>query len=112
MASSDIEGLLKALKAWQKAVRQITSKDLSADAKQKSLEDARNQVLDYLETDSVAGEIDALIQQAIAPNSLTPDDVRRTLIQDSDPLLAIELRTVHPLSVSRKDLETLVHEFL
>jgi len=107
-----IADLLVALKEWQSAIQQFKQKGKSWKAKEQQLAHAEQHVLRCLESEAVAVQIEALIQQAIAAPSLTAEDIRTSLIKDADPLLTIELRTVHPLAISRKDLEKVIVAFL
>jgi ribosome-binding protein aMBF1 (putative translation factor) len=108
----EITELLVALKAWRKAVKKLRSQDGSPEEREQRLEQARQQVLACLSEDKIMAELDALIQPAIAPDSLAAEDVRERLIKDAEPLMAIEMRTIQPLAVSRKQMATLFGLFL
>lgn len=107
-----IADLLTALDDWQTAIQQLKKKGTSWPAKEHQLAQAEQRVLQCLEQETVAQEMTALIEAAIAAKSPTAEDIRTSLIKDADPLLTIELRTVHPLAISRKDLEKVVATFL
>ncbi|MGF1523144.1 MAG: hypothetical protein ACFBSF_12585 [Leptolyngbyaceae cyanobacterium] len=109
---SHISGLLLALKQWQKAVYRLGRKDKPSHPQAKQLDAAQAKVLTYLEADPVTEEIDELIQQAIAPNSTSPEELRTILVKHSQPLLAVELQTLHPLTFNPQDLEEIVYVFL
>ena len=110
--ASDISGLLLALKQWQKAVDQLRKKGTSSQEKDQTVEKARQKVLQYLETEPITHQLDALIQRAIAPESTSVEEIREILVKHPQPLVSVELRTVRPLAVSNKDLETLIETFL
>lgn len=107
-----IADLLTALDDWQTAIQQFKKKGISWPAKEQQLAQAEQRVLRCLEAETVAQEIAALIAAAIAAKSPTAEDLRASLINDAEPLLTIELRTVQALAVSRKDLEKVVAAFL
>lgn len=110
--ASHISGLLSALKQWQKAINKLGKKGDSSISRKKQLDNARAQVLTHLTAEPVAEEIDELIQQAIAPDGTSAEALREILVKHSEPIVSIELKTVHPLTVSQKDLEEVVYVFL
>mgnify|MGYP001793863318 FL=1 len=112
MASgSEIDQLLRALKDWQKAVNQLTKKKVPLPAAEAQLAQAQQAVLAHLADEAIADKIDKLIYQAIA-DCQSAEAVRETLIKDGASLITIELKTVHPLSVSQHELEQLIERFL
>lgn len=112
MASgSEIEQLLQALKDWQKAVNQLTKKKMPLSAAEAQLAQAQQAVLAHLADEAIADKLDKLIYKAIATHH-SAETVRETLIKDGASLITIELKTVHPLSVSQHDLEQLIEQFL
>ena len=112
MASgSEIDQLLEALKDWQKAVNQLTKKKVPLPAAEAQLAQAQQAVLAHLADEAIADKIDKLIYKAIA-NDHSAEVVRETLIKDGASLITIELKTVHPLSVSQHELEQLIEQFL
>lgn len=110
--ASHISGLLLALKQWQKAVHRLGKKSKPSRSQATQVEATQEKVLTYLKAEPVAEEIDELIQQAIAPKSTTPEELRAILVKHPQPLLSIELQTVHPLTVNPEDLEEIVYVFL
>lgn len=110
--ASDVDDLLVALKKWRGAIKQLKKKGKSPEQRERQLRRAEQGVLTCLESDAVVQALEDLIEGAIAAPEPTAEDVRRILIQNGESLLTVELRTVHPLSVSRKDLEKLVTYFL
>ncbi|MEO1298027.1 MAG: hypothetical protein AAFW75_20060, partial [Cyanobacteria bacterium J06636_16] len=52
------------------------------------------------------------LHRAMAPTSTTPEELRAILVKHPQPLLSIELQTVHPLTVNPEDLEEIVYVFL
>jgi len=110
--AADISGVLTALKTWKKAVKKLRKKGQSWESREQRLERATERVLTYLSQEAIADEIDDLIQHAIATDSTSPDEVRDLLMKYPEPLVSVEMRTVHPLSVSRKDLAKLISTFL
>ncbi|HEY9887612.1 MAG TPA: hypothetical protein V6D02_04375 [Candidatus Obscuribacterales bacterium] len=110
--AAEIVTLLVALKEWQKAIAQLKHQGKSASEKHHTLEKARQQVLQQLQSEAIAKAIDELIAMAIAPDTPAAADVRATLSRDADSLLTVELRSVHPLTVSRKELEQVAATFL
>ncbi|MBE7380050.1 MAG: hypothetical protein F6J95_001400 [Leptolyngbya sp. SIO1E4] len=110
--ASDMAGLLSALKQWKKGVKKLKKKGVPAQTRTQAVEQARQAVLDYLAADPIADELDELIQRAVAPDSPSVKDVRETLVKHPHPIVAVELKTVQPLAVSHKDLETLIGTFL
>ncbi|MEM6437503.1 MAG: hypothetical protein AAF773_27155 [Cyanobacteria bacterium P01_D01_bin.115] len=112
MASgSEIEQLLQALKDWQKAVNQLTKKKMPLSAAEAQLAQAQQAVLAHLADEAIVDKLDKLIYKAIADCQLA-EAVRETLIKDGASLITIELKTVHPLSVSQHELEQLIEQFL
>ena len=112
MASgSEIEQLLQALKDWQKAVNQLTKKKIPLSAAEAQLAQAQQAVLAHLANEAIADKLDKLIYKAIA-DCQSAEAVRETLIKDGASLITIELKTVHPLSVSQHELEQLIEQFL
>lgn len=109
---SDIYGLLVALKKWQKSIEQLKRKGKASHARSRQTENARREVLSHLSDPAVTQDIDELIQTAIASKTHLAENVRKTLIKDSESLVATELKTVTPLSVKRKDFEKLASHFL
>jgi len=107
-----IAELLQALREWQSAIQQFKHQGIPWSAKEHQLAQAEQRVLRALESEAVASEMAALIKAAIATESSTAEDLRARVRQDADALLTIELRTVQPLAVSRKDLEKVVETFL
>ena len=110
-SGSEIEQLLQALKDWQKAVNQLTKKKMPLSAAEAQLAQAQQAVLAHLADEAIADKLDKLIYQAIATHH-SAETVRETLIKDGASLITIELKTVHPLSVSQHDLEQLIEQFL
>ena len=110
--ASKVTELLLALKDWQKAFKKFRKRGKSSKNSKQQLEQAQNKVLRYLESESVMAEVDALIQEAIASDDYTVEALREALIKDAESLISIELRTVHPLAISRKELEKIVDAFL
>ncbi|MEM0981746.1 MAG: hypothetical protein AAGH78_15920 [Cyanobacteria bacterium P01_H01_bin.58] len=109
---SDIPGLLTALKKWRKSVKKLRKKGKPLETREQKVAKARQQVLKHLGAESVTDDIDGVIHQAIAPDGTPVEAVRETLIKHPVPIIGTELRTIHPLAVSRKELETLIQEFL
>lgn len=109
---SDIPGLLTTLKKWRKSVKKLRKKGKPLETREQKVDKARQQVLKHLGAESVADDIDGVIHQAIAPEGTPVEAVRETLIKHPVPIIGTELRTIHPLAVSRKELETLIQEFL
>ena len=107
-----IAGLLQALQEWQSAIQQFKKQGTPWLVKEHQLAQAEQRVLRALESEAVASEVEALIEAAIATESATAEDLRARFRQDADALLKIELRTVQPLAVSRKDLDKVVETFL
>ena len=110
--ASQIAGLLLALKQWQKAVYKLGKKGKPSRSQAKQLQTTQRKVLAYLKTELVAEEIDELIQNAIAPDGTSPEELREILVKHPQPLLSIELQTVHPLTVNAEDLEEIVYVFM
>ncbi|MEO0988144.1 MAG: hypothetical protein AAFY20_21785 [Cyanobacteria bacterium J06639_14] len=110
--ASHISGLLLALKQWQRAINKLGKKGKVSVSREQQLANAQQQVLAYLKSEPVAEAIDELIRQAIAPDGTSPEELRAILVKHSQPLLSIELQTVHPLSVNPEDLEAIVSVFL
>ncbi|NER82920.1 MAG: hypothetical protein F6K42_25865 [Leptolyngbya sp. SIO1D8] len=106
--ASDMAGLLRALKRWRKGIKQIRKKGHSAQEPDHKIEQAREEVLAYLSSEAIADDLDSLIQKAIAPDSTSVETIRETLIKQPEPIVAVELKTIHPLAVSQKDLEKLI----
>lgn len=110
--ASDISEALLALKGWEKAVKKYRKKGFVDSEQIQKAEETRQKVLAHLSSTPVSEEIDELIQRAIAPDSTSAADVRETLVKHPEPLISVELKTVHPLAVSHKDLETVIDAFL
>jgi ribosome-binding protein aMBF1 (putative translation factor) len=110
--ASEVTELLIALKAWQKAVKQLKHQGKSTQEKMQQLEQAERQVLDCLEAAAVTTEIDALIQTATDSQALDAGTLRQRLRRDPDALLSTELQTLRPMTTSRTQLDQLVDEYL
>ncbi|MEO1094529.1 MAG: hypothetical protein AAFX01_06475 [Cyanobacteria bacterium J06638_28] len=109
---SDIPGLLTALKKWRKSVKKLRKKGKPLETREQKVAKARQKVLKHLGAESVTDDIDEVIHHAIAPDGTPVEAVRETLIKHPVPIICTELRTIHPLAVSRKELETLIQTFL
>lgn len=110
--AADISGMLNALKAWQKAVRRLRKKGQSLQSQEAILAQTRQSVLVFLEDAQIQAAVDALVQQAIAPSSLTAADLQNQLKRQPAPIVTTELQTLRSLAVSRKQLEQLLDQFL
>ena len=110
--ASHISGLLSALKQWRKAINKLGKKRDNPLTRKKRLDQAREHVLAYLAAEPVTVDMDELIQQAIAPASLSAESLRTILVKHPEPIVSIELKTIHPLAASQKDLEKVVYTFL
>jgi DNA gyrase/topoisomerase IV subunit A len=110
--AAEITELLIALKAWQKAVKQLKHQSKSPQEKAQQLQQAEQQVLTYLEAATVTAEIEALIQTAATDQALDAEAVRQQLRRDPDALLSTELQTLRPMTTSRTKLDQLVDEYL
>ncbi|MGF1458755.1 MAG: hypothetical protein ACFBSG_06985 [Leptolyngbyaceae cyanobacterium] len=110
--ASEIAKLLVALRQWQTAVDNYGHKQTSWSKKEQQLTKAEKRVIDCLKSQEVVTELEALIARAIASRDRSAEDVRAELIKNADPLLTVELRTVHPLGISRKELDKIVAYFL
>jgi ribosome-binding protein aMBF1 (putative translation factor) len=110
--ASDISELLKALKKWQKAIRQLKKKGKSPQQRQRQLERSEQEVMRYLTADTVQTEINDLIEAAIASDSPSAEELRAMLIRDTHPLIAIEIQTIKPLCLRPEDLEPIIAAFL
>ncbi len=108
----DIRELLRSLKQWQKAIRQLRKKGKSPAQRQQQLQKAQQAVMRALEMDTVDTQLKQLITTAASPDAANVDDLREVLIRDAQPLILVELRSVHPLPLRRKDLETIIDSFL
>lgn len=110
--ASDISETLRALNGWKIAVEKLKKKDHSPQARAQKVEEMRQKVLEHLASAPVTEKIDELIQRAIASDCTTVEDIRETLVKDPEPVVSVELKTVHPFAVSRQDLETIIGVFL
>lgn len=110
--AAHIEGLLVALKQWKQATNKLSKKGQPPSVRQKKMVKARKRVLTHLAIEPVEADLDELIQDALAPDSTSTQDIRKTLVKHPQPLLTLELKTVHPMAVKQKDLSKLVYLFL
>lgn len=110
--AAEITELLIALKAWQKAVKQLKHQGKSPQEKAQQLEQAERQVLACLEAAAVTAEIDALIQTARTDQAFDAETVHQQLRRDPDTLLSTELQTLRPMTTSRTKLDQLADEYL
>lgn len=110
--AADIQELLVALKAWQRAIKQLNHQERSLAARRQAVTQASEVVLQALASDRVEAEIDQLIQAAAISNDFSSQQVRNQLQQNPDDLIKVELRSVRPIPVSRTKFETLTTAFL
>ncbi|NEQ43613.1 MAG: hypothetical protein F6K00_08665 [Leptolyngbya sp. SIOISBB] len=109
MASAVTE-LLVALRAWQKAVKQLKHQGKPPEERQQQLQVAEQQVLVQLAKKPVEAEIDDLIQTAAA--AATTAELRSLLRQDPAPFLSAELGSIHPMGVSHNTFNQVITEYL
>lgn len=103
--------LLIALKAWQKAVKQLKHPDSSLEERQQQLQAAEQEVLKQLATEAVADEINRLIQSATASEQATTA-LHSQLRQNPEGFVSKELESIHPLGVSHNTFNQVIAEYL
>ncbi|WP_204138644.1 hypothetical protein [Halomicronema sp. CCY15110] len=109
--ASEITELLVALRAWQKAVKQLKHSGTTTAERQQVLGAAQQQVLSQLAKSAVEAEIEALIQSA-ATASGAMEELRSRLRPDPAPFVSTELDSIHPLGVSHNTFQQVIADYL
>ncbi|NJK27672.1 MAG: hypothetical protein HC925_02815 [Coleofasciculaceae cyanobacterium SM2_3_26] len=112
----DIVEFLEALGQWRKASEKLKKSVPDLPTAERTMQNARDRVMDLLQKESVASTIDKFLEevapQATAAREEVCDRLRQDLANSARGMISAELRATKPLDIGRKEFIDLVRAYL